>query len=157
MTPKLRTTQPAIGLGACLFFIALSGLQAQTNLAINWSSIDGGGGSSTGGIFTISGTIGQPDPGQMSGGNYSIEGGFWGILAAAPPLEPLWLAVARTTTNSVIIWWPSPATGWKLHQNANLSTTNWSEVLTTPNDDGVTRSVTVAPPLGNQFYRLKKP
>jgi hypothetical protein len=147
----------SVNVGALLLALTAATVAPAQNYALDWFTIDGGGGSSTGGVFTVSGTIGQPDAGQMRGGNYSINGGFWGILAAAPPLEPLWLAVARTTTNSVIIWWPSPATGWKLHQNANLSTTNWSEVLTTPNDDGVTRSVTVAPPLGNQFYRLNKP
>lgn len=32
--------------------------------------MDGGGGTSTGGVFTVGGTIGQPDEGAMSGGNY---------------------------------------------------------------------------------------
>jgi len=32
---------------------------------ISWSTIDGGGGRSTGGDFALVGTIGQPDAGQM--------------------------------------------------------------------------------------------
>lgn len=46
--------------------------------AIDWYTIDGGGGTSTGGSFTLSGTIGQPDAGPtMTGGNFALTGGFW--------------------------------------------------------------------------------
>ena len=45
--------------------------------SISWWSVDGGGNTSTGGDFTLSGTIGQPDAGSMSGGDYAIGGGFW--------------------------------------------------------------------------------
>jgi uncharacterized membrane protein len=42
-------------------------------------TIDGGGGSSSGGNFALSGTIGQPDTSpQMSGGDFTIVGGYWG-------------------------------------------------------------------------------
>lgn len=51
---------------------------------IDWYTIDGGGGTSTGGLYTLSGTIGQPDAGTpMSGGSFSIVGGFW---AAGSPI-----------------------------------------------------------------------
>jgi hypothetical protein len=46
--------------------------------AIDWYTIDGGGGTSAGGSFTLSGTIGQPDAGPtMTGGNFALTGGFW--------------------------------------------------------------------------------
>lgn len=42
------------------------------------STIDGGGiMQSTGGSFELSGTIGQPDAGFMSGGSFDLTGGFW--------------------------------------------------------------------------------
>ena len=42
------------------------------------STIDGGGGRSTGGSFELTGTIGQPDAGQsLTGGNFRLSGGFW--------------------------------------------------------------------------------
>ena len=44
---------------------------------VDWHTIDGGGGTSSGGAFTLSGTIGQPDAGTMAGGDYRLEGGFW--------------------------------------------------------------------------------
>ena len=40
--------------------------RAQTNYSIDWYTIDGGG-TSTGGVYSASGTIGQPDAGAMSG------------------------------------------------------------------------------------------
>lgn len=44
---------------------------------INWYTIDGGGGRSTGGPYTLTGTIGQPDAAYSKGGNYELLGGFW--------------------------------------------------------------------------------
>ena len=44
---------------------------------ISWSTIDGGGGRSSGGTYTLTGTIGQADAGGMSGGDYELQGGFW--------------------------------------------------------------------------------
>lgn len=44
---------------------------------LTWHTIDGGGGTSPGGGYTLSGTIGQPDAGAMSGGDFVLAGGFW--------------------------------------------------------------------------------
>ncbi|MBC8094301.1 MAG: hypothetical protein H7Y43_00685, partial [Akkermansiaceae bacterium] len=68
----------AFSLGILLAWVATADAQP---FAIDWHTIDGGGGTSTGGVYSVSGTIGQPDAGRMSGGNYSIDGGFWGIIA----------------------------------------------------------------------------
>ena len=46
-------------------------------LEIPWYSIDGGGGTSEGGQFSVAGTIGQHDAGAMTGGGFSLAGGFW--------------------------------------------------------------------------------
>ncbi len=42
-----------------------------------WSTIDGGGGVSNGGEFTVLGTIGQPDAAYSAGDSYELIGGFW--------------------------------------------------------------------------------
>lgn len=66
------------GLAAAIFAAQTS---AQT-YAIPWHSIDGGGGRSSGGSFTLSGTIGQHDAGgPMVGGDFSVAGGFWAARA----------------------------------------------------------------------------
>ncbi len=49
---------------------------------INRFTIDGGGDMlSAGGGFELSGTIGQPDAGLVSGGGFTLAGGFWFPLA----------------------------------------------------------------------------
>lgn len=45
---------------------------------LSWSTADGGGGSSSGSTFSLTGTAGQPDAGVMSGGDFTLAGGFWG-------------------------------------------------------------------------------
>jgi hypothetical protein len=47
------------------------------NYEITWFTIDGGGGASEGGGYTLVGTIGQPDAGVLIGGGYTLNGGFW--------------------------------------------------------------------------------
>ena len=59
-----------------LLVLTLS-LPALADYEITWSTIDGGGGQSSGGPYTLTGTIGQPDAGEMSGGDYQLSGGFW--------------------------------------------------------------------------------
>ena len=53
---------------------------------LSWHTIDGGGGgSSTGGGFELAGTIGQHDAGPaMTGGAFSLLGGFWPGAGSAP-------------------------------------------------------------------------
>ena len=52
---------------------------AQEGYTLDWWTVDGGGAtsSSTTG-YALGGTIGQPDAGQLSGGDYVLGGGFWG-------------------------------------------------------------------------------
>jgi len=46
--------------------------------SVDWYKISGGGGTSTGGVHSVSGTIGQPDAGgPLTGGGYSFTGGVW--------------------------------------------------------------------------------
>ena len=45
--------------------------------ALDWSTIDAGGGTSSNGSLILNGTLGQPDAGIVSGGAYTLSGGFW--------------------------------------------------------------------------------
>jgi hypothetical protein len=72
------------------------------NYAIDWFKVAGGGGTSTGGIYSISGTIGQPDAGAMSGGNYTLVGGFWGLIAAVQTAGAPHLTVTRSNNAAVV-------------------------------------------------------
>jgi hypothetical protein len=51
---------------------------------LSWWSVDGGGGTSTGGGYTLLGAIGQPDAGVMQGGGFSLAGGLLGGGASSP-------------------------------------------------------------------------
>ncbi len=57
--------------------VLILSLPAPADYEITWSTIDGGGGRSIGGDFTLTGTIGQTDAAWSSGGDYELLGGFW--------------------------------------------------------------------------------
>ncbi len=42
-----------------------------------WWTADSGGGDSSGGAYALSGTLGQADPGTLTGGLYRLGGGYW--------------------------------------------------------------------------------
>ena len=154
--PKCGVCGMVLVLALSLASFAVSSASAQT-YSIDWFTIDGGGGTSTGGVYTVSGTIGQPDAGHMSGGNFTIDGGFWGIIAAVQsPGSPL-LRVLLTSTNTVVVAWLAPSTGFSLQQNSDLKTAAWTGVTNTVNVVGSENQIIVAPPVGNRFYRLKNP
>jgi hypothetical protein len=130
---------------------------ASAQYSVDWSTIDGGGGTSTGGVYSITGTIGQPDAGAtMIGGNFSLDGGFWGVIAVVQtPGAPL-LTITRSG-NNVIVSWPSPSTGFALQKNSNLANINgWSVYGGTVSDSGTIKSIINASPTGNLFFRLKQ-
>jgi hypothetical protein len=139
-----------------LLLLSAAVVHAQ-NYSIDWFKVAGGGGTSTGGVYSVSGTIGQPDAsGALIGGNYSVTGGFWSLIAAVQTPDAPLLTITRSGAN-VVVSWPSPSTGFSLQQNTNLTTTNWTSFLGTVADDGMTKSVTNSPPTGNKYFRLINP
>lgn len=63
----------------------LSGSALADTYDMTWNTVDGGGAvNSAGGQYVVSGTIGQPDAGHMSGGVYSLTGGFWATTQTTP-------------------------------------------------------------------------
>ena len=140
-----------------LVTVLLPALAVAQQYSIDWYKVSGGGGSSTGGVYALSGTIGQPDAGgPMTGGNYSLTGGFWSLYALQGVGAP-WLGIRLTSTNTAEIYWPSPSTGWSLEANTTLGATNWSAPPEAVQDNGTLKYIIVSPPLGNRFYRLKNP
>jgi hypothetical protein len=129
-------------------------VSAQTYF-IDWYKIAGGGGTSTGGTYSLSGTIGQPDAsGTMTGGSYSLTGGFWSIIAVvqSPGLPNL---IVTRSGNSVIVSWPDTGS-YTLQQNGNLSGGSWTSSGYTVTTANGTNSVTITPPSGNLFFRLQQ-
>jgi hypothetical protein len=132
-----------------------SGLCASAqNYSIDWYKISSGGGTSTGGVYSATGTIGQPDAGgAMTGGNYSLTGGFWSLIAVLQTPGAPTLTVTRSGS-SVTISWPYPSSGFALQQNGSLSTTNWANSGLPVTTNAWFNTVTITPPTGNLFFRL---
>jgi hypothetical protein len=139
-----------------LFAVLLAPTLFAQPYSIDWHKISGGGGTSTNAQYSITGTIGQHDAGApMSGGNYSLTGGFWGLISVVQMPGAPTLTVTVTGANTIVISWPSASTGFLLQQNSDLSTANWTTSGLTISDDGTNKSVTIASPAGNLFFRLK--
>ena len=59
---------------------------AEGSYTIDWFSIAGGGGTSQGAEFSVSGTIGQVDAGaELVGSPYTLQGGFWAVPEPGDP------------------------------------------------------------------------
>jgi hypothetical protein len=142
---------------AFFFACAVPGAHAQ-NYAIDWFKIAGGGGTSAGGRFVVTGTVGQTDAGTqpMSGGRYMVNGGFWALYAVQTPGSPK-LSLTTTATNTIVVSWPWPSTGWTLQNSGNLGASNWTLATQAVNNDGVNNFIVLSPPNGTRFYRLNKP
>lgn len=120
--------------------------------SIGWYKIAGGGGTSANGQYAVTGTIGQHDAGTaMTGGNYSLTGGFWSLIAVQTPGAPL--LTITPSGSQVIVSWPVPSTGYTLQTNSILNPASWGNYSGTVNNN----STTISPPRGTVFFRLIHP
>jgi hypothetical protein len=139
----------------CLFALTAHAQQ----YAVPWFKIAGGGGmQSTGGVYALSGTIGQADAGRVAYTNaYRIEGGFWAI--AIQQLGYPTLNITRADTNYFVSWLTAEP-GLILQQAATLATpTLWSDATNVVSTNGVTNLVqqALATGVSNRYYRLRRP
>jgi hypothetical protein len=152
---------PILGL-----WVAIATNAVAQSYKIGWSTIDGGGGSSSGagifGAFAVVGTVGQPDAGPAlagsgASGSYRITGGFWSFLGnGAFPAPALRISLSGT---SAVLSWPNPSTGFQLQECPVLGgpANSWSDVQQTPTIHGADQRVTVPAASASRFYRLRKP
>lgn len=124
--------------------------------SIDWHKVAGGGGTSTGGAYQVSGTIGQPDAGAvMVGGNYSVTGGFWALVSVVQTPGAPTLYISKSGGGVKVYW--QAVSGWTLQQNGNLAVTNgWSASGGVTASNG-TNSLDLGSPAGNLFFRLQHP
>lgn len=125
--------------------------------SIDWHKVAGGGGTSTGGVYSVNGTIGQHDAGGlMTGGSYSLVGGFWSMISVVQtPGAPLLAITLNPQLSAVTISWPSSAGTFTIQTNGNLATSNWVDYGGTVNSVAGTNSITISPIAGNLFIRVK--
>jgi len=134
--------------------LATSALRTEAqSFSIDWFTIDGGGGASTGGVYVVSGTIGQPDAGgPMSGGQYSLIGGFWALPIAVQTTGAPTLTIVSAAPGQTTISWTPDTPGFVLQETLSLSPANW---INSPSS--ATNPVTIPAALPKKFYRLFKP
>ena len=154
---RLKLKLAAVALLVSTLNVPLSRARAQS-YTIDWYKIAGGGGTSTGGTYSVSGTLGQPDAGgPMAGGNYSLTGGFWSIISVVQSAGAPKLVIVPNGPNSVKVLWPDPATnGYTLQQSSNLANGAWMPSGYSITSANGTNSITITPPAGNLFFRLKQ-
>jgi hypothetical protein len=142
---------------AAFFALAAQDAFAQS-FSIDWFKIAGGGGASSGGSFSVIGTIGQIDANHqpMTGGGFALKGGFLSIYTEQTIAAPL-LSIRLSSPDTVQVYWPSPSVGFKLQMNTDLSTANWVAPAEDVTDDGAIRYININSPADTRFYRLASP
>ena len=141
----------------CCFLISACGLATLAqSYSINWYKISGGGGVSTSATYQVTGAIGQPDAsGAMTGGNYSLTGGFWSLISVVQTAGAPMLYISHSG-NTVTLYWQN-VPGWGLQQNNNLAApAGWTSSSGVSNNPNGTNYLTLTP-TGNLFFRLEEP
>jgi len=87
-----------------------------------------------------------------------LVGGFWSVLSCLQsPVFPV-LTVYVTTNDAVVVAWPcSISNSIVLQQCTDLSAPKWVSPSQPVVYDGITKSVTIKPPVGSLFFRLAEP
>jgi hypothetical protein len=139
---------------SCVMLACFSvGLSASAQFSIDWFKISGGGGSSASGAFSITGTIGQADANEpaMTGGSFSLIGGFWSLPIAVPTSGAPLLKIAPATPGFATISWIPNTPGYVLQISPSLALPSWSLATS-----GATNPITVPASFPARFYRLIK-
>ncbi|MBL9168907.1 MAG: hypothetical protein JNN07_14300 [Verrucomicrobiales bacterium] len=142
-----------LALWSVMLVVVLSLRVNAQNHSIDWFTVDGGGGTSSADVYSLSGTIGQPDPGTtLAGGDYSLVGGFWALLATSQDQTGPVLSVALAPEGRVRLSWVPNAPGYVLQETLQLSRPDWKNVA-----DGSTNPRLIPAGSSARYYRLQKP
>jgi hypothetical protein len=123
--------------------------QAQSH-SVTWYSLDSGGGNSSGGRFSLSGTLGQLDAGILSGGLFTLAGGFWALTPDTKATNVPTLFISRSAGQILVSWVPA-LSGYVLQTNSGLTAAGWGDSVT-----GTTNPATVGANTPALFFRLRK-
>jgi len=144
----------ALLLRLCVSAVMLMlGITAHAQYAIGWYTIDGGSGTSAGGMFSLRGTIGQPEAGPtMTHGQFAVTGGFWALPTAVQTEGAPTLTITAVGAGQAQISWTTASTNWVLQERASLTSGDW-----TNSPSGFINPIVVPAALPTKFYRLFKP
>jgi len=148
--PAHPASRRLVGFGLLLSALGVSAL---AQYAIDWHTVDGGGGTSTGGVYSVRGSIGQADAGPVLAGDlFTVQGGFWALPVAVQPLDAPVLLIGPSDPGFATISWSPPTPGFVLQVSPTLAPPAWVNA-----PSGGTNPVTVPATLPTLFYRLHKP
>jgi hypothetical protein len=99
-------------------------------------------------------------PVVLSADGYRLIGASEGLTVFALPYLGQWrvlLSIAASGAR-VVLSWPVPSTSFVLQQNSDLTSANWVDVIDAPslNFTNLYNQLTLPPPSGKSFYRLKQ-
>jgi uncharacterized repeat protein (TIGR01451 family) len=100
----MRSRRLALALMALAVLVLLPAAATAQPYDVSWWTVDGGGGSSAGGPYVLTGTAGQPDAGgPFAGASYGLYSGFWSLAAggAIGPQADLGVTKTNGQTTSV--------------------------------------------------------
>lgn len=134
---------------AMALVVGAAAFAAMAQYSMDWSTIDGGGRTASGGNYAVRGTIGQPDAENMDGGDFVIRGGFWVPRAVQTEGAP-WLDIVAAGGTNIVVSWSPEVPGWVLQETWSLLT-NWTDSVS-----GSTNPVSIPATEAAMFYRLRK-
>jgi hypothetical protein len=97
-------------------------------------TIDGGGTTqSSGGTFALGGTVGQPDAGRLSGGSFTLSGGFWSGGGAVEPRRRSSLRASAAGVRWIRSLYTRSSTGFTVtHNSTGVYTISFTTPFTSP-------------------------
>lgn len=126
---------------------------AAQQYSIDGHVIAGGGGTSTGGVYSVTGTIGQADAGPvMTNGQFAVQGGFWALPTAVQVAGAPLLSIVPAPAGHATISWAPATPGFVLQENSGLAANGWIN-----SSSGATNPVVVPLTSPAKFYRLNQP
>ena len=143
----MKRTSIAVALAVLGLMIASAHGQA----SIPWFTIDGGGGASAGGAFSLRGSIGQPDAGEATAGEFKLTGGYWALGPSVHSGNRPMLFITRGAPGFVVLSWLPAADDFVLQAANVLASTAWTNVSSATNGMSIPASASAS------FYRLQKP
>lgn len=148
---------PQLLLKASLPALLATAVQAQ--FTIESRVTPGGGGSSTGTRFSVTGSIGQHDASNaLQGPAYAVGGGFWHAVVPTPGAPDL--EVRRHPFTGVVrVSWRDPEGKYELEQSSGpnaLAAGSWSTIAGPYPVAGAVFIHEIATPTGSSFFRLRE-
>ena len=135
-----------------LFTLLLLAASSHAQYTIDWSTMDGGGGSGSAGSFALEGTLGQIDATTGAAGAIGFRGGYWSLVD-----EPLPLLRIFEFAGDIILAWPDPSPGFVLQASPDLVPPGWNDVNIKPELIDGEKQIIWGPPVGSHFFRLHRP